>query len=361
MDITKKVFWVWLYSIPNIGAKRFGHILNIFKDPENVWNASELELNEHIPVFGKNVINNIIQYRQDKYLRDAEKTLHRKDISVITLIEDQYPSLLKNIYAPPPVLYVKGELPNRDMSTVAIVGSRRATYYGKQVAERLAYELSRAGVAIISGLAYGVDAMAHKGALRAGGHTVGVLGCGVDIVYPQDNLKYYREMAKKGALVSEFPIGTKPLPGNFPARNRIISGLSQGVLVVEARQRSGALITVDYALEQGRDVFAIPGNINQPCSYGTNTLIKEGAKLVMKVEDILEELPDYIMSPKSETLSMQLDFLETQVYNALDSEAKHIDEIANITGLNMGQLSSILTKLEMKGAIKGLPGKLFVR
>mgnify|MGYP001194406026 CR=1 FL=1 len=357
----KKVFWIWLSSIPDIGARRFAHLLRIFKDPEIVWSASESELLKYAPNIGKKAINSIISHKNDKNLKNAERILHRDDISVITIIEDEYPHLLKNIYAPPPVLYIKGKLPDNELYSVAIVGSRRATYYGKQVAEKLAYELGQAGIVVVSGLARGIDAMAHHGALKAGGHTIGVLGCGVDIVYPQDNIKYYREIAKRGTLISEFPLGTTPSAGNFPARNRIISGLSQVIVVVEARQRSGALITVDFALEQGRDVLAVPGNINQPCSYGTNNLIKEGAKLVMNVEDILEELPGYIMSNLNKNQAVQLDFLETQVYNALDSETKHIDEIANITGMNMGQLNSILTKLEIRGVVKRLPGKFFVR
>ena len=361
MDYKKKAFWIWLSSIPGIGSKRFNKILAEFSSPEDVWNASEMELNKYVLSIGKNAINNIIKYKQDKYLRDAENIMQRKDIQVLILTDREYPSLLKNIYAPPPVLYVRGKLPDSATNTVAIVGSRRASQYGRQIAERLGYELSQAGVTVISGLAYGIDAMAHRGALRAEGSTVGVLGCGVDIVYPQENLRYYNEMVVQGAVVSEFPMGTKPLAGNFPARNRIISGLSQGVLVVEARQRSGAMITVDFALEQGRDVYAIPGNIDQPCSYGTNALIKDGAKLVMRVEDILEELPGYEMPEKDKKVSMQLDFLETQVYNTLNSEKKHIDQIANTTGMQIGQLSSILTKLEIKGAIRRLPGKLFVR
>ncbi|HHW70019.1 MAG TPA: DNA-protecting protein DprA [Clostridiales bacterium] len=361
MDNEKKVFWIWLSSVPDIGAKRFAYLLSIFKDPEAVWETSESELLKYAPNIGKNAIYSIIEQKKDENLKYAEKILHRDDISVITIIEDEYPNLLKNIYAPPPILYIKGKLPENNLSSIAIVGSRRATYYGKQIAERLAYELGQKGIVVVSGLARGIDAMAHQGALKAGGHTIGVLGCGVDIVYPQDNIKYYREIAEKGTLISEYPLGTTPIAGNFPARNRIISGLSQGVVVVEARQRSGALITVDFALEQGRDVFAVPGNINQPCSYGTNNLIKQGAKLVMSVEDILEELPDYIMHSRQEPESIQLDFLETQVYNALDSEAKHIDEIGNITGIGMGQLNSILTKLEIRGVIKRLPGKFFVK
>ena len=214
-------------------------MLRIFKDPEIVWSASESELLKYAPNIGKKAINSIISHKNDKNLKNAERILHRDDISVITIIEDEYPHLLKNIYAPPPVLYIKGKLPDNELYSVAIVGSRRATYYGKQVAEKLAYELGQAGIVVVSGLARGIDAMAHHGALKAGGHTIGVLGCGVDIVYPQDNIKYYREIAKRGTLISEFPLGTTPSAGNFPARNRIISGLSQVIVVVEARQRSG--------------------------------------------------------------------------------------------------------------------------
>ena len=208
----------------------------------------------------------------------------------MTFLAEDYPKVLLEIPDPPPYLYVKGELRGSE-TAVAVVGSRRASTYGMLTTTRLATELAAHGVTVVSGMARGVDTAAHRGALSGGGRTIGVLGCGIDVVYPPENRKLFEEMAEKGALVSEFPLGTLPLAENFPRRNRIISGMSRGVLVVEAMENSGSLITAQFALDQGREVFAIPGNINTSSSRGANRLIKQGAKLVESVDDILEELP----------------------------------------------------------------------
>jgi len=272
-----------------------------------------------------------------------------------------YPKSLFQIPDPPPLLYLRGQLRSHE-AAVAIVGSRRGTSYGLLTTGRLAEGLARYGVAVVSGLARGVDTAAHKGALQVGGRTVGVLGCGIDKVYPPENRNLFDEMAEKGALVSEFPLGTLPLAENFPRRNRIISGLSQGVLVVEAAENSGSLITAQYALEHGRDVFAVPGNITYASCKGSNRLIKQGAKLVDCVEDILEdltgfEMPDADAPTRTKPTSFALTPKEAAVYELLARSPLHIDDIISQTELTAGEVSSMLLHLELKGALVPLPGK----
>jgi len=280
---------------------------------------------------------------------------------VITFLAEDYPKVLLEISDPPPYLYVKGELRGSE-TAVAIVGSRRASTYGMLTTTRLATALAEQGITVVSGMARGVDTAAHRGALSGGGRSIGVLGCGVDVLYPPENRALFEEMAEKGALVSEFPLGTLPLAENFPRRNRIISGISRGVLVVEAMEKSGSLITAQYALEQGREVFAIPGNINSGASKGTNRLIKQGAKLVECVDDILEELPNH-RPGRSGGTAVRPDFgltpQEAAVYTLLAESPRHIDEIIVKSGLTVGDVSAILLRLELKGAIIQLPGKIF--
>ena len=226
---------------------------------------------------------------------------------------------------------------------------------------RLAAELAERGITVVSGMARGVDTAAHRGALRGGGRSIGVLGCGLDVCYPPENRKLFEEMSEKGALVSEYPLGTLPLAENFPRRNRIISGMCQGVLVVEAMENSGSLITAQYALEQGREVFAIPGNINAGNSRGTNHLIKQGAKLVDSVEDILEELPEYVRRTQRRVSSQRFALTpqEAAVYTLLAASPLHIDDVIVKSELTVGDVSSILLRLELKGALQQLPGKFF--
>jgi len=358
-----KVYWIWLSSIPEIGSKRFYYLIERFGSPKGVWDSDVSELKEICRFMGSRAVQSIINHKKPVYVEQAQKIYEDPSINVITLIDDEYPKLLKTIYDPPAVLYCKGKPLTETPFMVSIVGSRRTTEYGRQMAEKFAYELSGAGFTIVSGLARGIDTMAHKGAIKAEGYTIGVLGCGVDIVYPKENKRLFMQMERYGTLVSEYPPGTQPAPGNFPARNRIISGLSHAVLVIEAGSRSGALITCDFALEQGRDVFALPGNVNSPYSLGTNQLIKEGAKMVTCVEDILEEfgMDEYQTGGKSPQPAYQLDIFETQVYNALEDGEKHLEELVAITGFDVAKLNAILTILEMKGVVKQLSGGKFVK
>ncbi|WP_414481114.1 DNA-processing protein DprA [Caldicoprobacter sp.] len=362
-DIVDKVYWVWLSSIPGIGAKRFYYMVKRFGSPKAVWECSRNDILDAYRLIGDKAIKNVMIHKSMEYLEKAQKIVEDPNIQVITLIDDEYPKLLKTIYDPPPVLYCKGQPLKETPYMVSIVGSRRTSEYGRQMAEKLAYELSCAGVTVVSGLARGIDAMAHRGAIRAGGYTIGVLGCGVDVIYPRENKKLFMQVQQQGTLMSEYPPGTQPAAGNFPARNRIISGLSQAVVVVEAGSASGALITADFALEQGREVYALPGNVTSPYSSGTNRLIKEGATPVTSAGDILEALGitanKEIKQPSC--LAHQLDIFEIEVYNALEDGEKLLEELAAITGFDIAKLNAILTLLEMKGIVKQLPGGKFAR
>lgn len=277
-----------------------------------------------------------------------------------------YPDNLKNIYNPPEELFVDGEILPSDNNAIAIVGTRRASYYGMEQCEKLSYDLAIRGITIISGMARGIDSAAHRGALKAKGRTIAVLGSGHNHIYPPENKKLYGEIVKNGAVVSEYEPDIPPFRTNFPRRNRIISGMSKGVVIIEAPRKSGALITADFALEQGRDVFALPGNISSVRSSGTNALIKEGAKLVEGISDILEELKNVIdikeidsadSKPGLEKCSSD----EKMIFGILSDKSKSIDEISSIANLPVYKISEALLKLELKKLIKGLPGENFVR
>ncbi|MBU3934057.1 MAG: DNA-processing protein DprA [Candidatus Omnitrophica bacterium] len=292
----------------------------------------------------------------------------KNKIRALHLTGEGYPTNLKYIYDPPPDLYIKGNIIPQDNIAIAIVGSRQASYYGLKNAQELAFELAAGGITIISGLARGVDSAAHRGALKAKGRTIAVLGSGLNMIYPVENKGLAEEISRNGAVISEFPQDTPPHRQNFPRRNRIISGLSLGVLVVEAAKRSGALITVGFALEQGREVFALPGKIDSFTSQGTHDLIKQGAKLVESAEDIIEELEPLkscrINQTKSESrtkIEPNLPEEEKQIYSYLSSEPLHIDELAQKVNLSYGRLLTCLLKLEYKKLVKELPGKAFVR
>jgi DNA processing protein len=280
---------------------------------------------------------------------------------LVSILSSDYPLSLLQIDDPPPFLYVKGSLVAEELA-VAVVGSRRSSDYGRMVTEKLSRELAEQGVTIVSGLARGVDTAAHRGALKGGGRTIGVLGCGIDVVYPSENAQLSVEIESNGAVISEFPMGTAPLAENFPRRNRIVSGLSKGVLVVEAAEGSGSLITARLALDQGRDVFAVPGSIVSKVSRGTNLLIRDGAKLVLSVEDILDELPHGKRSPGQQSPKKQSPELlpdEQTIWAVVAGAPLHIDEITVKSKLTAGEVSAILLRLELKGGVTQLPGKVF--
>ncbi|MFN3396202.1 MAG: DNA-processing protein DprA, partial [Thermodesulfovibrionales bacterium] len=273
----------------------------------------------------------------------------------------EYPSLLREIEDAPVILYVKGEIKEEDRFSISIVGSRNATPYGRSVTEKIAGELAESGFTIVSGLARGVDTIAHLSSLRSGGRTIAVMGSGIDLIYPPENKWLFDKIIDSGYVVTEFPPGTPPDKGNFPKRNRLISGLSLGVVVVEATEGSGALITARAALEQNREVFAIPGNISSPNSKGTNELIKRGAKLVQRSDDIIEELAPLLrglIRPK-EKCHVELTDEEREICNKLTSEPRHIDEIMRRSGFPMQKVLSILLGLELKGVVSQMDGKMF--
>ncbi len=298
-------------------------------------------------------------------------------IRKITIEDADYPKNLRNIYDPPKQLYVNGTLLERDEMAVAIVGSRRASLYGTETGERLGYELASRGVTVVSGMAIGIDSSAHRGALKAKGRTIAVLGSGHGHVYPPQNKGLYESIEASGAVMTEYEDGMEPLAFNFPRRNRIISGLSLGVVVVEAARNSGALITADFAAEQGRTVFAVPGKVSSGTSSGTNALIKDGARLVQSVDDILEELNIVEIEPlrgderdkverkiSARTKAYIYNSLtddERNIYKILSDEPVYIDEISDKSGLNSARASKVLLDLELKKLIKELPGKQFVR
>jgi DNA processing protein len=352
--------WIGLKAVPGIGTVAFRRLLERFDSPEAALAASPGSL-AGVRGITTTVIDAI---KGGAWKRCAEQECRRLESSCSHLVKftsPDYPKSLFEIPDPPPFLYVKGALRSRELA-IAIVGSRRATSYGLLTTTKLSGALAGRGICIVSGMARGVDTAAHKGALQADGRTVGVLGCGIDQTYPPENRKLFEEMAEKGCLVSEFPLGTLPLAENFPRRNRIISGIARGVLVVEAAEKSGSLITAQYALEHGRDVYAVPGNISFITSRGCNRLIKQGAKLVDCVEDILEDLPGGELAALDTPLlqppprSFALSPKEAAVYELLARSPLHIDDIITQTELTAGEVSSMLLHLELKGAVTPLPG-----
>lgn len=304
----------------------------------------------------------------DKELEVIEK----QRVQIITVEDEDYPELLREISAPPPVLYCRGNL-KKEFTGIAVVGTRNPTEYGKMMAEKLSSQLAINGIAVVSGMARGIDTIAHKSALGSNGYTIAVLGSGIDMVYPPENGKLYNEICEKGAVISEFPMGSSPHKKNFPRRNRIVSGMSRAILVIEAGERSGTLITARFAIEQNRDVFAVPGRVTSSRSKGTNGLIKKGAILTESFDDIAEHLGVEFKREFSENstrsddkdskkpIAFSEDSVEAAVLSFLDDSPKHIDLISRECGMGIPQISSILMKLEIYGAVRQVSGKMFVR
>ena len=282
-------YWVWLSSIDNLSLDTIYKLLKIFKEPERIWYLDKKDL-EKINL-NKEDIDRILNIYYKQNLDNIMYYIKKNNIITVSINDENYPNSLKNIYDPPILLYLKGNIDLIYKKSISIIGCRLCSSYGKVVTKKFAYNLAKKNITIISGLARGIDTYAHIGALEANGNTIAVLGSGIDVIYPKENENLYNSIIKNnGLIISEYIIGTKPIPINFPKRNRIISALSSGVLVTEAKIRSGSFITVDFALEQGKEIFAVPGNINSVNSEGTNYLIKQGAKLVTSVDDILDEL-----------------------------------------------------------------------
>lgn len=350
-----------LNRIQLLGPARIELLLNRFGSAKRAWEVPEKELAGITEL--QNIISRLVKERESIDPEKEWQRLQNLGLDVWRLRSPDYPPLLKTISRPPPVLYTCGRWQEDDQLAIAIVGSRRCTFYGREVAARLARELAGLGFTIVSGLALGIDTQAHRGALEANGRTIAVLGCGLNISYPPGNRDLRDRIASSGVVISEFPLDAAPLPQNFPQRNRIISGLSLGTVVVEAPEKSGALITANYALEQNREVFAVPGNIGSPYSRGCHLLIKDGAKLVESVADILDELAVRPVSRETagEETEPDLSPQERRLLDLVPYQPQHIDEIIRLSGLPAEDIWTCLLNLELKGCLRQLPGKYFIR
>jgi DNA processing protein len=358
-------YWLALSLVPGVGSILMKRLLDEFKTPEAVFNASKSDLLE-IDGLGERVVLEILKGPSEKRVTREVSLLKKAGGKLLAITDQDYPEGLREIYDPPPLLYMRGGLKEEDELAVAMVGSRKTNPYGRMMTEKISQELVGHGVTIVSGMARGIDAVAHWGALSGGGRTIAVLGCGIDVVYPKENRNLFSKIMEHGAVLSEFPMGSPPEGAHFPRRNRIISGLSLGVVVVQAGMKSGSLITAGYALEQGREVFAVPGVVGTEGSRGTHRLIKEGAKLVESSEDILEEiLPRWRRGegkiPGEETKGPDLSAEEEVLYELLSENPLPIDVLIRESPFDPGKVSSLLLNLELKGLISQWPGKCFTK
>ena len=363
-------YWIALKSIAGVGNITFPALVDKFGSLPAIFSAPVSKLNE-IPGISKKIAAAIVGFNNWDKVKAELELVDKNEIKIITYQDELYPAKLMNIYDRPPFLYVRGNLNNDDIN-IAVVGSRLASTYGKYTTERISRELALKGLTIVSGMARGIDSVAHRGALTAHGRTIAVLGSGLDVIYPPENKKLFTDIIQNGAVISEFPPGTPPLSTNFPTRNRIISGMSYGVVIVEAGEKSGSLITARLALEQGREVFAVPGSIDSAGSRGTNKLIKQGAKLIENIDDILEEIfpqfdrtivlkppsvsnADVIAAKPAEILSTA----DQKIISFISGGRVHIDDLISSTCLSSADILSALTTLELQGIVQQHPGKFF--
>jgi DNA processing protein len=363
MTLERDELIAWLrLSRLEIMPRKANALLNAFPNPSDIFQAKMRQLAE-VNGLGDAVIAKIMNSDASVAEADIEK-MDKHGARLVPVTSDEYPANLKQIYDPPIALYVRGEIKESDKFAVAIVGSRQASEYGRIMAERIASDLCSRGLAIVSGGARGIDSFAHKGALKTGGRTIAALGCGVDVPYPPENKELFSRIASSGAVISEFPMGAKPEQWRFPARNRIISGMSRGVLVCEGAEDSGALITANFAAEHNRDVFALPGAVDKDGSRGPHKLIKEGARLVESAEDILQELGVVTEPGARSQLGLPLDKLgdrERKMVELLDLQPKHVDVVIRESGLHSSDVIGLLALLEMQGYVRRVPGNCYVR
>ncbi len=359
--------WFLLKSVPGVGNLLAKRLIDLFQTPQNIFQASVEKLLQ-VEGVTKRHATAIKTHKMPGKVKAELDRLSRKEYRIITLADPDYPRLLREIPDPPPFLYVSGRLDSSALK-IAVVGSRNATGYGLTTTKNLCIGLASLGITIVSGMARGIDTAAHEGAMAGGGKTIAVLGSGLDRIYPAENSKLFHRISENGAVVSEFALSTEPEGHNFPMRNRIISGMSMGTVVVEATKKSGSLITARLAAEQNREVFAVPGSIQSFKSTGTHTLIKQGAKLVEHAQDIVEELTPFLennnhsgnnLPDEADEYPASLSVDESQVYIALEPYPIHIDKLARKLSLEPGKLLSILLKLELNGMIQQLPGKFFI-
>lgn len=353
-------YWIAFNRVSGIGPAKFQRLLDFFGDLETAWKANPFELAQ--AGLDKKALENLLLTRKDLDLNAEVERARRACDLILTWDDPRYPRRLKEISQPPPVLYFKGTLTPEDDWALAVVGTRSASAYGKETTRALVTDLARNKMTVVSGLARGIDAAAHGSALDAGGRTLAVLGCGIDVIYPPEHAKLASRITENGALVSDYPVGMKPDSSNFPARNRIISGLSLGVLIVEGDQVSGAMITCDFALEQDREVFAVPGNIFRRESRGPHKLIRESrAKLVTGVQDILEELNLTMIAEKQAARAVVPDNeTEAVLLKYLSADPTHVDEIRQQSGLPISQVTSTLALMELKGMVMQMGGMNYV-
>ncbi len=354
--LSRQEYWLWFCNIEELDSSRREELLRVFGSPEAVFRAGDAEL--AALRLTERQRNGIRRKDREKAAVALGEVLRRKGIRFVSREDEEYPERLRHIYHPPCGLFVKGRLPGEDAPAIGIVGARTCSAYGRELARYFAAELSKRGFSIISGLAAGIDSAAHAGALQAGGYTAAVLGCGTDRCYPKENLRLYLNIEEAGGLISEYPPGVPPYRGNFPARNRIIAGLSDGILIPEARERSGSLITASLALEGGKDIFAVPGRLGDVLSGGCNRLIRAGAALVMTPEDIVQEY-DRFFADKQTTpdggekfYNNLLETREKIVYAKLGLTPKHIDELGGECKMPFSELVQLLLVLELKGYVR---------
>jgi DNA processing protein len=352
-------YWVGFNIIPGIGRVKFAQLEHVFGNIESAWKASSSELKR--AGLDSNTLQVIETHRPKVDLDGEMEKLEKGGVTPYTFHDPQYPSKLKEIYDYPPLIYVKGQICPQDDWSIAVVGTRKATAYGRQVTEDIVLDLARNNISIVSGLARGIDTIAHRTALETGGRTIAIFACGLDTVYPPENTNLACKISNQGALISEYPIGAKPRPENFPRRNRIMSGMCLGTLVIEADESSGAIITAHMALEQNREVFAIPGSILSSMSRGTNHLIQEGAKLVRSCTDILEEL-NLTVSTQQMEMKEIIPTSETEklLLKQLNTEPVHIDLVCRNSGLPISTVSSNLAIMELKGLVKQVSSMNYV-
>ncbi len=353
--MSEQQYWLAFHLVPEIGARRILLLLDWFGDLERAWFATETQLEQ--AGLDRQPLSHLLQTRKTLDIEQEIAKIKRAGAWITTLNDPTYPLLLRKVPDAPPILYVRGTLTEADERSLSIVGTRKASPYGRDSAYHFGRKLAEQGVTIISGLAQGIDTAAHRGALDAGGRTIAVLGCGIDRIYPTSNSKLANEIIQQGAIISEFPIGVAPEARNFPRRNRIVSGLALGVLVAEAPEKSGSLITASAAAEQGREVFAVPGNIFNPSSAGANRLIQDGAKLVMHVNDILDELN---MAHQAEHVRVIAERIapandnEHRLLDLLSADPIHVDDLVRLSGIQIATVSSTLTILELKGLARAV-------
>ncbi|MEC9488368.1 MAG: DNA-processing protein DprA [Halanaerobium sp.] len=355
-----------LALVPGLGPKKIRLLIELFGSSQKAWQANPEQL-KRVQGIGDKIAGEFCRIREELDLQLEWDRYRQRGIRIITSDDADYPRPLLTIYEPPPVLFCRGDYHPADRMGLAVVGSRRISHYGKKVCRQLVQELVIRGFTIVSGFARGIDTIGHREAIKEGGRTIAVLGSGLDVIYPPENKELYQEVWKHGCILSEYPLGMQPLRQNFPLRNRLISGLSLGTLVIEAAKRSGSLITANWALEQGREVFAVPGDITRMSSAGTNNLIRAGAKIVTCIEDVLEEFPALNFTIREdegeEETQGSLPFLtedENMVYQLIDDQPAGIEEIMSKTPFPPGRVNSLLLGLELKGVIQELPGKRYV-